>query len=73
MAEKEKIQAEDIDLTKRNSAFNVPENEGTAAAAAVCYLNGKAVGEGSLACVKHREYICTKFGTWQDTGQKCNW
>jgi hypothetical protein len=68
MAEKKVIQAGDIDFTKRNSAFNVPENAGTEA---VCYLSGKPVGEGSLICVEHFIYVCTKFGTWQNTGQKC--
>lgn len=71
MDEKKVIQPEEIDLTKRNSAFNVPENEGTEGTETNCYLNGKPVGPGSIKCVNHNEYICTKFGTWKSLGQKC--
>jgi hypothetical protein len=68
MAEKKVIHVDDIDLTQRTSAFNEPEDAGTEA---VCYLGGKPVGEGSIMCFRHTEYVCTKFGTWQSTGQKC--
>lgn len=73
MAKNEVMKVDDIDLSKRNSAFNVPESEGIEQQQVPrpCYLNGKPVGEGSLVCVKHEQYVCTKFGYWQKTGQKC--
>jgi hypothetical protein len=69
MAEKKVIHVENMDVAKRTSAVNVPENEGTEAA--VCYWNGQRYGEGSIICVNHKELICTRFTTWKDTGQKC--
>jgi hypothetical protein len=65
MEEAQPIQVEDIDLTKRTSAFNTPtagEPEGQ-----YCYFNGRPFSIGAEICYKHTRYKCYPAG-WSAQG-----
>jgi hypothetical protein len=70
MSEQEVVKVGPIDLTERNSAFNMPDNR--ARDLQHCYFNQQAYQLGSIICSAGEKYQCVSNGAdlpgWQNIG-----
>ena len=70
MSEQEVVKVDLIDPTKRNSAFNTPDN--SARDLQHCYFNNQTYPLGSYICSAGEEYRCVSNGAdpagWQNAG-----